>query len=1796
MKKILQSFLVLLAVGIIGFIAYRALRSNQKTPEQTQQIVANTTAQSDRVEAGSGGSQSLARNGVFASPLYASGEGTSNNIKELLDNLIGKDDPQKRALIEAWLKQNPNSPWAASLQNELAKNYQRNGHFAKANSIWDALWDELKSSEESTALLIANEVAVALLQSNVSLSRADRLKQVIADVEQRTTNGALEAALYTAKNAVWLTEHTGAQNITCGALALNALGHHLGTDYEPPSLGKVSGDYINTGLPLSKVSEFARTNYKMDHVLVERENSSVAYPTPAVVHLDNDHYIAVTEFDETTQKYFVDDRTLNFNGWIERAALEGSASGALLFAGTEIPAGFAELKDSDARRVFGRDGAHGGTNPSDSSTGDDDTSGGDGDDDCGMPRYAFHNMPAALVVRDTPIWYETVAGPDLYFRLTYNELNESRPNFFENYTGVGQDWNTDWVSWVVPVNGTVTSNTRITVHAPGGGTHTHKFDSNLDPIPNPKNQSVLVKISDTEYTRTFPSGFVETYSTPDSDTTSTKLFLTSISDPTGNALNYNYGTVSLSGGGTAKRLESVVSSATGLQMTLFYDTSGLPFRLSRVRGPFGREALIEYEDLTFDGATPLTYRISAITDMNGLRSTFEYQGSDGFMNAMVTPYGRTTFEKEGTNTNFRVITAKDPMGQREKIAFLDLASRPAAYVAPTPKVSPTSLTYPDGLTPNTAGFRLDTLVTYRNTFYWSKEGYHNGVDDPDNATITHYWTDSNWKFVPYKAGVREPHSDWVWYTYPGAYSNFNMNPDLGGDPDKIISYTRVNGEVKANLTRIEYNEHQLATKIIDVEGRETEYIYDTTFLTEVAEVRQKVGDGYETLSQTTYYAANRLPHVVTDAAGRTTTFTYNAIGQILTATDDTLNRVTTYEYGDDVYLDYIDQPFAGTDDRIFFEYDDKKRTNKITDVDGHYTITTFDDFDRPTRITFPDGTFTESTYDRLHLSEFKDRLDRVTKYTVDPLQRVTSITNPLNLTTIMEWCRCGDIRKLIDPKGQITRWEYDSAGRMIKKHCNDGSVDVFLYDQVTAQLIKSTNSATDVSIESILDDTATSIYNTKVYDYLTDGRMAGVTYEDEDTTARPATPAVSYTYDVPYGRLETMTDGIGTTTYAYYPYAVGENGAGQLQSVDGPWVDDTVVYTYDAFGRPLGQTINGVAYLSGASYDALNRLQSYSNLLGNFSQSYVGMTGRIDQMLTPVSKTTYGYTPLNNDFRLNDIHNQLTDNSTIDRFSYGLNKHGRIDSITHQIGTDTPLVKEYGYDSLDQLTSAVISQGGILQTHYAYTYDAAYNRASKQVGEYSSTSTHNEVNEHLSSTDGGPTRFYGEVDEPARVTINGELAALDSDNTYEGFLDLTAGDHDVTIEATDGNGNVSTETFNVTVLSPDPATYTYDDEGNTVTKTENGVTTTYRWDAENRLVSINQGDQVSEFYYDGLDRRVRIVEKTADVVTSEKRFIWCGSQICEERDATNQTLRHYFGNGETRTANDANPGNYYYTTDHLGSTRAVLDASGTVVARYEYTPYGDVTQTAGTLEFDFLYTGHYQHKPSNLFLTHYRAYDPMQGRWLSRDPLGAMGPDGPNLYSYVRNNPINYIDPLGLCWWDWVHGGLDALGLIPGLGIVPDAINAGLYAARGDMVNAGLSAAAMVPGAGQGVTAAKYGAKAAKEGAERIAKNAAESATNKVDDVIGETLSATQKNITSKHVLSADEALTAGEKFVGPGYKEIGKPGSGVFRSADGTRQFRMDNNSISGNHAPNVPHVHLETYAPGARKPTVNNHIPFVD
>ena len=162
------------------------------------------------------------------------------------------------------------------------------------------------------------------------------------------------------------------------------------------------------------------------------------------------------------------------------------------------------------------------------------------------------------------------------------------------------------------------------------------------------------------------------------------------------------------------------------------------------------------------------------------------------------------------------------------------------------------------------------------------------------------------------------------------------------------------------------------------------------------------------------------------------------------------------------------------------------------------------------------------------------------------------------------------------------------------------------------------------------------------------------------------------------------------------------------------------------------------------------------------------------------------------------------------------------------------------------------------------------------------------------------------------------------------------------------------------------------------------------------------------FTYDGSGRRVGIVESHGSTVLTSKTFVWCGSQLCQQRDSTGHTVTNqFFTYGE-----QINGTNYYFTRDRLGSVREMTDSSGNIQANYDYDPWGRQTQIAGTLSADFGFTGFYMEKAAGLDLTWYRAYDPEKGGWLSRDPKGESA--GINLYAYAGNNPIEFTDPSGL--------------------------------------------------------------------------------------------------------------------------------------------------------------------------------------
>ncbi len=132
---------------------------------------------------------------------------------------------------------------------------------------------------------------------------------------------------------------------------------------------------------------------------------------------------------------------------------------------------------------------------------------------------------------------------------------------------------------------------------------------------------------------------------------------------------------------------------------------------------------------------------------------------------------------------------------------------------------------------------------------------------------------------------------------------------------------------------------------------------------------------------------------------------------------------------------------------------------------------------------------------------------------------------------------------------------------------------------------------------------------------------------------------------------------------------------------------------------------------------------------------------------------------------------------------------------------------------------------------------------------------------------------------------------------------------------------------------------------------------------------------------------------------------------------------------------------YYFANDHLGGTAVVMDASGAMVSRTRYYPYGNAwTQEFGggatAIPTDRLFTGQRRYGArSGIYHYGARFYSADIGRFLSPDSIvpGAGDPQSLNRYSYVANNPLRYTDPTGHCIADEPHncapaptGGWDA--------------------------------------------------------------------------------------------------------------------------------------------------------------------------
>ena len=350
----------------------------------------------------------------------------------------------------------------------------------------------------------------------------------------------------------------------------------------------------------------------------------------------------------------------------------------------------------------------------------------------------------------------------------------------------------------------------------------------------------------------------------------------------------------------------------------------------------------------------------------------------------------------------------------------------------------------------------------------------------------------------------------------------------------------------------------------------------------------------------------------------------------------------------------------------------------------------------------------------------------------------------------------------------------------------------------------------------------------------------------------------------------------------------------------------------------------------------------------------------------------------------------------------------------------------YAYDGAGRLSRVWDEQGNLLA---AYTHTAAGNIDTHVVGE-------DIVNGSYCYND---REWVTGIDYPGKFTLTQQYDAVG--NVSSQSYRRAASESEKAASYTYDNLHRLTR-FNLDSGSSTQS-YEYDRNGNLDQVTTDGAaihhsysrsTTPNRLDAifgtggssqsyaynENGWMTAMGADTIT-YDYRGLTTGVgtaaytmdpdrRRVKKTVGTVTT---YYLRGADGTVLAEYTGQTLSaKYVYAGSRRIARVASSSTRYYLTDHLGSTRSLVDEAGTVTAAYDYWPYGKTLATSGTDATHFRFTGHERDDESSLDYMLARSYAYDTGRFLRPDPMQDQYP-GLSPYAYANNNPLKYVDPDG---------------------------------------------------------------------------------------------------------------------------------------------------------------------------------------
>lgn len=1093
--------------------------------------------------------------------------------------------------------------------------------------------------------------------------------------------------------------------------------------------------------------------------------------------------------------------------------------------------------------------------------------------------------------------------------------------------------------------------------------------------------------------------------------------ITKIVDPSGNTLTYG---------------KNGIVHSNGQSVAFTRDANN---RITSITDPAGKK--IDYRYLA-------TGDLTSVTDRSGAVSSFTYNRSHGLLD-YTDPQGlvtaRYTYDADG-----RLVAVTDATGKAIEMLH-DLAAN--KEVVKDRNGNTTTYTY------DSAGNVTEIIdaLKHKTTMKYDALGNETFVTNAlDKTTIKAFDPISGKQLTE-----EDPlHNITSWSYDPATKTQLEKSVDARKnattyqtvetgqrifEPLGRATYIHYDGSgnmdaltIAGQRTSYTYDTKGNKTTETDAGGNVTTYAYDANGK-EVSRSWTRLVDGKPTtVSVTRKLDAEGRVLEETDAFGFTTKTAYNASGKVISNTD-TQGRQTKYEYDSRNKLAktiYPDGSFEA------LTYDPNGNQASSTDRQGRVTRYQYDALNRLTLTTFPDGSTGGTTYDAL--GRVESTIDANQKATVnqyDDANRLVRVTTPDNKVTRFGYDPNGNRTDIWDANDKHTQFEYDALNRLTvttrpdgktattvwntngtKKSWSDfgGVTTTYDYDPMgRLTQVSETNAAT-----AQLTVYGFDVLGNKTSQKDAEGRITVWEYDAANRVASRTLPGMqkeTFRYDA-VGNLIGKTDFAGAST----TYGFDKLYQSNLKTLaDGSVITKTFtvggqVATVNV--RP-GAASGLQAGTTSYAYDAQDRLTRQTNPDGAFLAYGYDANGQISQRSTSAGTVTYGYGDNQRLATVVDTAGKKT--------SYEYDPAGRIDKAIMPNG----VTAAYRYDDNGSLLQLLHTKGSAIVTGTRYTLADSGQR--KKVEEFDGGSVL-DVNGPASPVVTRDFQYDGVgrlKQEQVRDRANAVVRTTDYDYDKVGNRstrsETTAAGTETIVYKYDSNDRLTQELKTTATNSQVLTAYTWDANGNMVSKAVGSNVTAYVWNAEARLIEVKQGASaataatVANYTYDSNGNKVIKLEPGPQG-QGEKRTVYLVDTLFDHAKVVREsvtegqakeTVDYVWGLGLLQQTRDGQRDLYH--SDGLGSVKAMTNTAGNLTNAYLYDAFGVVEESTAVRPNSYKYTGEQFAEEIQMQYNRARWYNNKVGAFVSIDRFSGK-PNVPvslNKYIYANADPINNIDPSG---------------------------------------------------------------------------------------------------------------------------------------------------------------------------------------